>query len=251
MAKKCKCPPAGAPDWMVTYGDMVTLLLCFFVLIVSFSEIKREDDFQAVVAEIKKAFGMKGGGGKLPTEDDPALSLIERLETIRMRQEKIQNKSNTQDPGQRGREPRVTQIRPGLMFAVGGRVLFEPGSAALSDAGKAQLRQMAGSVDLKGYTNIIEVHGHASPYELQNVTGGYADLDQLSFERARVVKQYMTGEDLGISAERVRLIGNGDREPVNPRAYTSYENAQNRRAEVLVSEKLVNEFADPRSPEDR
>ncbi|MEM1097808.1 MAG: flagellar motor protein MotB, partial [Planctomycetota bacterium] len=34
MAKKQKCPPAGAPEWMTTYGDMMTLLLCFFVLIV-------------------------------------------------------------------------------------------------------------------------------------------------------------------------------------------------------------------------
>ena len=34
MAKKCPtCPPMGAPDWMVTYGDLMTLLLCFFVLL--------------------------------------------------------------------------------------------------------------------------------------------------------------------------------------------------------------------------
>ena len=113
MGKKCKCPPAGAPEWMVTYGDMVTLLLCFFVLIVSFSEIKKKEEFQSVVEEIQKAFGMRGGGGKLPTEDDPALSLIERLEAVRMRQERIPNKSNVKDPGQTGREPRVTTIREG------------------------------------------------------------------------------------------------------------------------------------------
>lgn len=41
MAKKKKqeCPPAGAPAWMATYGDLVTLLMCFFVLLFAFSTI--------------------------------------------------------------------------------------------------------------------------------------------------------------------------------------------------------------------
>ncbi len=35
--KKCNCPPEGLPGWMATYGDMVTLLLCFFVLLFAMS----------------------------------------------------------------------------------------------------------------------------------------------------------------------------------------------------------------------
>lgn len=249
MGKKCKCPPPGAPEWMVTYGDMVTLLLCFFVLIVSFSEIKKEDDFQAVVEEIKKAFGMRGGGGKLPTDDDPTMSLIQRLEAIRMRQEKIPNKSNTQDPGQEGREPRVTRIRPGMLFTVGGRVIFESGSAELSQESQDQLRQMVGSVDLKGSNNIIEVHGHASSFELFGTVGppgqDVEDLDTLSFRRAKAVKDFLASDELGINPARVRLIGNADREPIKPRAYQSADQAQNRRAEVFVSESLVKDYVDP------
>ena len=108
MAKKgCKCPPEGAPAWMLTYGDMMTLLLCFFVLIVSFSEIKKEDEFLAVVREIQKAFGMKGGGGKMPTNEDPSMSLIERLEALRLRFEIRPNYSNTEEPGMEGRETTV------------------------------------------------------------------------------------------------------------------------------------------------
>ena len=33
-----KCPPSGAPAWMATFADMATLLMAFFVLILSFAE---------------------------------------------------------------------------------------------------------------------------------------------------------------------------------------------------------------------
>lgn len=39
MGKKCKCPPEGAPEWVVTYGDMMSLLLTFFILLVSLSAL--------------------------------------------------------------------------------------------------------------------------------------------------------------------------------------------------------------------
>ncbi|MHC4092412.1 MAG: flagellar motor protein MotB, partial [Planctomycetota bacterium] len=57
MAKKKYKASAGAPAWMVTYGDMMTLLLCFFVLLVAMSEIKQEDKFLQVVESLRHAFG--------------------------------------------------------------------------------------------------------------------------------------------------------------------------------------------------
>ena len=49
--------PAGAPAWIVTYGDAMTLLLCFFVIIVSMSEIKENQKFHQVVESLKMTFG--------------------------------------------------------------------------------------------------------------------------------------------------------------------------------------------------
>jgi len=69
--KKCKCPPPGDPDWMVTYGDMMSLLLTFFILIVSFSTIKKEQQYQEVIKAIKEKFGYRGGIGEAPTENPP------------------------------------------------------------------------------------------------------------------------------------------------------------------------------------
>ncbi|MEM1355192.1 MAG: flagellar motor protein MotB [Planctomycetota bacterium] len=252
MGKKCKCPPPGAPEWMVTYGDMVTLLLCFFVLIVSFSEIKKEDQFQAVVEEIKQAFGMKGGGGKLPTDDDPTLSLIERLESIRMRQERIPNKSNVKDPGMSGRESRVTDVRQGERYVLGGRIEFQPDSVELTPETKAQLIDLVESYKLSGTENILEVSGHAAELELSNADGTRGDLDSLSYARAKAVKDFLVSDEmpaeLRLDPRRFRLIGNADREPINPRAYSAEEARKNRRVEIVVSENVVRDFQATESP---
>jgi chemotaxis protein MotB len=57
--KKKKCPECkpGAPLWMATFADMATLLMAFFVLILSFSETK-VDKYKAVVGSLENAFGM-------------------------------------------------------------------------------------------------------------------------------------------------------------------------------------------------
>ncbi|MEM8739352.1 MAG: flagellar motor protein MotB [Planctomycetota bacterium] len=252
MSKKCKCPPTGAPEWMTTYGDMMTLLLCFFVLIVSFSEIKKDEQFQAVVEHIKEAFGMMGGGGKIPITDDPALSLIERLDALRLKQEKVPNRSNTKDPGQEGREPQVTKVREGLMITTGGRITFEPASARLSEESKESLRQLAEV--FKGWENLVELRGHAASLELpeggtasRSSSGsgeGYTDLWHLSHARAKAVFDYLTVE-LEIDPDRFRLTANADREPLDARAADTDDAEVNRRVEVLVSESLKQDFTQP------
>ena len=244
MGKKCKCPPPGAPDWMVTYGDMVTLLLCFFVLIVSFSEIKKEDDFQAVVEEIKKAFGMKGGGGKLPTEEDPALSLIQILETTRLHTDNTPAKSQSIDEGVDGKHQTVKTVREGQMFVVGGPVIFEPGSADLSEQAKEDLIRLADQ--FKGENNLIKLRGHTAQGELQGDQGvTYRDLWDLSHARAKVVMDFLASEQVGIRPERLRLVAVADQEPMKHRAVTSKERRENRRVEVIVTESLVQDHQRP------
>lgn len=254
MGKKCKCPPAGAPEWMVTYGDMVTLLLCFFVLIVSFSEIKKDEEYQSVVEEIQKSFGMRGGGGKLPTKDDPALSLIERLEAIRMRQERTPNKSNVKDPGQTGREPRVTTIREGKRYAVGGKILFEPGSAELGESGKQSIIDLVSRYKLKDSTNKIELVGHAASMELSNSDGTSGDLRMLSYQRAAAVENFLTGNEIPeafrLEGARFFLGSAADREPINPRGINSDEARSNRRVEIIVTEHIVEDLQGSEGPPD-
>jgi len=46
-----------APLWYVTYGDMMTLLLTFFIMIASFSEVREQEKYQAVAKSIHRQFG--------------------------------------------------------------------------------------------------------------------------------------------------------------------------------------------------
>lgn len=254
MAKKCKCPPPGAPDWMMTYGDMMTLLMCFFVLIVSFSEIKKEDKFSAVIEEIKKALGVKGGGGTMPTEDDPALSLLKLLDEPRVRWEKVKGTSSAEDPGQEGRHAQVTRIREGELYALtGGRIAFEPGSAELTASARHQLDTLI--PQLRGLRTMIELRGHADRAEM-DLTGqgrAFPDLWSLSHARARTVMGYLTagkGEGGSLDANRFRLVANADREPVAQRVYDASQRAPNRRVEVLISDDLREQFTRPEQSAD-
>jgi len=226
----------------MTYGDMMSLLLCFFIILVALSEIKKEDQYRAIVEEVKKAFGMKGGGGKIDSSDDPKLSLMKRLEELQLRVTPKRQPSNTEDPGMEGREAQVTKVREGMLFTQGGRVTFEPGSADLSERAKRNIGIIADLI--RGYNNKIEVRGHAASMEV-NVESAYSDLWTLSYARAKAVMDFLTSEKVGIRPGRIRLIANADAEPLVKRLYTTAGQQPNRRAEILVMEALVEDFVKP------
>lgn len=243
MDKKCKCPPEGAPEWMLTYGDMMTLLLCFFVLIVSFSQIRKKD-FNAAVAAIKTALGESANGGMLPIPNKPSTSLIQILDKLELKQRSHHNHADTKAKGVHGSHTSVKQLRQGMRFAVGGPVTFQPGSADLSSQAKAQLRRVARLI--KGYNNIIELRGNAAAGELgAEVQPRYHDLWQLSEARAEAVMKYLTSDGIGLRRDRFRLIANADNEPLVQRAYTAQQAAPNRSVWVVVSEHLVQQLRGP------
>ena len=63
LEKKCKCE-AGAPAWMVSWSDMTTLLLTFFILMMSFAEVDGKD-FYLVLSSFRGSLGMFQGGFSL------------------------------------------------------------------------------------------------------------------------------------------------------------------------------------------
>ncbi|WP_406664275.1 flagellar motor protein MotB [Gallaecimonas sp. GXIMD1310] len=56
--QKCKCPPPGLPPWMGTFADLMSLLMCFFVLLLSFSEMDVLK-FKQIAGSMKFAFGVQ------------------------------------------------------------------------------------------------------------------------------------------------------------------------------------------------
>lgn len=244
MAKKHKCPPTGAPDWVVTYGDLMGLLLTFFILLLSMSEIKKEEEYIDIVTKVQKAFGMQLGGGQTPVDNVPKTSLMKTLEFLSFRNSAQPTRSSAEDPGVDGRQPRVTRIREGMIFTKGGRITFEPGSAVLTD--EVKFRIMSVVDQIKGYNNIIEVRGNAASMELAT-DSPYKDLWELSYARAKVVMEYLTSNEVGIPAERIRVIALADHAPLATRVYSTQAQEPNRRVDLFQTEAITEEFQRPES----
>ena len=64
MVKRQKKPKKGTPAWMVSYGDMTTLLLTFFILMFNMNDISGKDFF-LVLSSFRGALGMFEGGSSL------------------------------------------------------------------------------------------------------------------------------------------------------------------------------------------
>ena len=74
-SKKKKCPPAGSPAWVMTFADLMSLLMVFFVLLFSFSELDKSK-YKEMAGSMKQAFGVQR---ELNVHDPPkGISIIAR-----------------------------------------------------------------------------------------------------------------------------------------------------------------------------
>jgi len=247
MARRPSKQKGGIPEWVVTFGDMMTLLLCFFVLLAAFSELKKEHEYQRVITAVKEAFGYSGGVGTLPIDDPPLRSMIESLQELARKQMAENVVSQSSDPGLRGKETTVTRVHEGLKFTVGGSQMFEPASATLHEAAKPELERIARL--LMGKRFKIEIRGHAAGKQLPQGSP-FSDLTDLSYYRAKAVHDFLIDSG-GLDPLVLRITAAGDTEPVVPRAYTPETQAVNRRVEIIQTEAEVEEtnpdpnFEDP------
>lgn len=236
MAKKKRAQPEGAPAWVVTYGDMMSLLLTFFVLLVSMSELRQETRFQKVMESIRQAFGYDGGLGRVPSDQIPEVSLIRKLMHIQIPEE-IKHIGDSPDEGVEGRRPLVTEVRKRWKLSFGGALMFERDTAQLLEGRRRVLESFAEKI--RGLTNLVEIVGHTSLDEVAT-TDTFESKDALALARARQVRDILI--DLGIEAERMRLVSAADHEPLLSQAYDEARRARNRRVEITVTEALVNEY---------
>lgn len=228
--------PEGAPAWVVTYGDMMSLLLTFFVLLVSMSSIQEEEKFQEALKSIREAFGYVGGIGKVPTRTAPTVSLIQQLETIRI-PDRVQNRGDAEDPGIEGRDTRITKVREGIEIAIGGQVTFDRFSDVLKPEAVSLLEALA--VKLRGHTTKIDIRGHTTNEPLP-ADSPFGDLDELAHRRAKAVASAL--ERAGVEPDRMRLTAVGPREPLVRQAYTEERRAVNRRVEIIVNESTTDQY---------
>jgi len=228
----------GAPEWMVTYGDTMTLLLCFFVIIVSMSEVKQNQRFQDVMESLRAAFGgYQGAVGATPIANVPANALIAKLLELEA-PILLDHKGDSPDEGIHGRRFRVTNVRDGLEVVIGGKITFDRFSATLKPEARELIAKAAER--LRGYNTRILVRGHATREALPD-DSIYDDAYALSYARAVAVADELQRN--GVRRVRLLLVAAGNTEPLVRQAYTEDRRALNRRVEILVTEDLIDDFA--------
>jgi len=226
--------PIMIPEWVVTFGDMMSLLLTFFIMLVSMSEIKHEDQYQAMVDSMREQFGYSESRESLePGDAKSRPSEFSVMSTMGRAKKKNTAKGGVEAKAPSGEEPTVRIIRPGQTTAVGSVIFFETASAELDEAAKRDLDITA--AELVGKPQKIEVRGHCNS-EITSRTMGTDMGISLAFERSTVVMNYLMAQH-NIPAKRFRLSTAGDSEPI---ASGKSENIrQNSRAEVFLLDETV------------
>lgn len=231
MGKRKKQEAAGVPEWVVTYGDLMSLLLCFFILLAAFSELKQERDYQDVVRSIQEAFGYQGGIGKIRVEDIP-YNTIDSLDTDNSESaEKPFITAETTHDSITGRNESTNVINEGLRFAVGASLTFAAGSAELSPRVQRQLSEEIGPA-LRGHRVKIEVVGHSWGAE-DRISG--MDFYDLSYRRAKAVMDYLVAE-VNLDPRLMELEAKADSEPAVAARGPGAASASNRRVQVIRTE---------------
>ncbi len=229
----------GIPGWVVTFGDMMALLLCFFILLQMFSEFKKDHEYQRVVTAIQEAFGFSGGVGVLPTDDIPARSMIEILESMATPTAgDVSATSRSRDDGMEGPNASVTRVAEGVQFTIGGVGLFALHSADVTETGRMELARFA--TLLAGRRNVVLIRGHAASTRLPD-DSPWTSLDELSFARAQAVHRILLAE--GLDDRVFRLEAVGDREPLDARAMSEQALAEHRRVDIILTERMAVEPA--------
>jgi len=211
MSSAEKEESAGIPEWIVTFGDMMSLLLTFFIMLFSMSEIKEEQRYQAMVDAMRKRFGYEMSMmSLLPGELKAKNSPLTRLASLG-RARRI----NTLNGGDKvrapvGEHPRVQTIRNAGDATTGGVIYFEPGQWKLTRQNEQTLRAIAR--EIAGKPQKIEIRGHTSTRPLPP-DSPYKDHWDLAYARCQQAKDFLAADR--IDPKRMRIAVAADNEPVH------------------------------------
>lgn len=209
MADEQQDEGGGIPEWVVTFGDMMSLLLTFFIMLVSLSEIANEKKYRAILDALQQYTGYRTSPAAPAGESFPLNSLVEQLQTLGSFTDRDNGHGGVKTRALEGPDVRVYRTREGNSLQIGEPLHFAAGSVELSDEARRRLHDIAS--EIAGKPNKIELRGHAAPEPLSE-TAAVADKTRLSYERARNVLRYL--EELGVDHARLRVAAVADLEPL-------------------------------------
>ncbi|PKM98912.1 MAG: hypothetical protein CVU79_01285 [Elusimicrobia bacterium HGW-Elusimicrobia-3] len=202
--------------WAVTYGDLMSYLMIFFLVLFSFSVSKNDKTknrkYEESLGNIQKAFG--------GTADSPRLERAIAKENEEATAKKLQESVASSLVQVESSEKRLK-----LVLTEG--VLFDSGRADLRERAREVLKPIVD--ELKKLPNEVVVEGHTDNVPIKS--GRYSTNWELSMARAYSVISYM--ESLGMDKRKLAGIGYGENRPVA--ANIDYEGrARNRRIEISL-----------------
>jgi chemotaxis protein MotB len=222
----------GSLRWLLTYADMITLLMAFFIMMYSMS-ILNLNKFKQVAMSIRSGFngptdaqGRSLLGTSGPITVKPALmdkeslgvpsQVVERIQTL-VKENKLQ------------KSVALRQDERGLVISVvSDKVLFEKSGAELSPAAKKLVCSIA--MTIKDIPNLIRVEGHTC--NLPIVSPRFPSNWELSTARAATVVRCLI-DNVGFPSQRLSAAGFADSRPIAPNN-DEKNRALNRRVDIVV-----------------
>jgi chemotaxis protein MotB len=228
----------GIPEWVVTFGDMMSLLLTFFIMLVSLSEIKDEERYQALLESMTRRFGYDTSVTSLaPGESRARNAAIAKLASAGRAKRLDTMRGGDKIPAPHGEYPRVRIIRPGQKTNIGTVVFFKEGSAELTEEAKSALQ--VENLQIGGKPQKIEVRGHTTLRPLAE-DSPFENHWQLAYQRCWLTFRYLVDE-LGIDPRRIRISVAGPHEPMHITADES-RMRENPRVEVFLLNEVVSDL---------
>jgi chemotaxis protein MotB len=223
----------GAPKWVVTFGDLMSLLLCFFVLLLSFSNMDRQK-YKQVAGSMEKAFGVQR---KIKVMDIPkgmkmiAKDFDQEIIATRIKEdlgkeidELIQDElSELRD------QISVETDENEVIIRLMGESTFDSGKAEIRPQLKPLLQKVADVLRASSQGDII-IAGHTDNVPI--VAGPFKTNLRLSAARASAVAEYFIDQS-GINPKRISTMGFGEFRPMESNV-TAAGRQKNRRVEIIL-----------------
>jgi len=236
MARKKKADEPTPSTWLNTYSDMITLCLCFFVVLFNPDEVTQAQ-LDAISASLQTGGVGAAPGGLTLSEGRNAdlgntIMALPSMERGKVMGTAMRKAISIFSPEIRSNKVRITHDERGLVITLAGDALFNPASARINiEATRDMLMRLAtylSSDELSGRKFRIE--GHTDAVDI-DPTGPWEDNWQLSSERSRAVLRYLAA--LGVDERRFQIAGFADTAPLASND-TEEGRAINRRVDVII-----------------
>ncbi|MDR0760048.1 MAG: flagellar motor protein MotB [Treponema sp.] len=238
MAKKKKKADAGSAggEWIVTYSDMVTLMLCFFVALFNPDEVDPAQLAAMISTFNNTGMGASFGGNTLTAGKSADLGntimSLPSMDQGRSLGTALKKAVSLFQPEIRSNKVQITQDERGLIISLASDAFFNPASARINMEETRDILLRLGtflaSDEVSGRKFRIEGHTDDTPVDPD---GPWESNWELSTRRSISVLHYLTG--IGVEENRFQVAGFADTMPIS-RNDTPEGRAYNRRVDVVI-----------------